>query len=145
MNVDYEIHPEKCLIFMRFTGAFTLADLKEAVQRLWTDTRYSRSYNGVVDLTDSNVKVARGDFQALVAFVVGQKETSEGRWAAVATSPLATACGLIYKRAISKRHTFEVFSTFEAAEAFMGVDLKEKPFFGRSGGTGETKNYGGIF
>lgn len=133
MNCHYEIYPEKRLIFMRYTGVFTLAELTDVARKLWTDKRYSKSYNGIIDLTDSRVSVGREDFQALIEFVVGHKHTSEGRWAAVATSPLATACGMIYKRAITKRHAFEVFSTFEAAGAFVGIDLEEKPFFGPAG------------
>lgn len=130
MNCHYEIYPEKRLIYMRYAGAFTLAELMDISRRLWSDKRYSKAYSGIVDLTDSKVSVGREDFQSLVEFVVGHKDTSEGRWAAVATSPLATACGMIYKRAIIKRHPFEVFSTFEAAGAFVGIDLGEKPFFG---------------
>ncbi len=129
MKCHYEIYPEKRLIFMRYEGAFTLAELTEIAKRLWADKRYSRAYHGVIDLTDVGVKVGREDFQALVELVSESKHTSEGRWAAVATSPLATACGMIYKRALAKRHTFEVFSTFEAAGSFVGVDLKEQPFF----------------
>lgn len=129
MKAHYEIHSEKRLIFMRFTGAFTLAELTDVVKRLWADELYSRAYNGVIDATDSNAAVSRADFQALVEFVSAHKSTSEGRWAAVATSPLATACGMIYKRVMAKRHTFEVFSTLEAAGAFMGVDLEGEAFF----------------
>lgn len=130
MNCHYEIYPERRLILMRYAGAFTLTQLTDIARKLWADKRYSKSYNGIIDLTDSGVKVAREDFQALVEFVAGNKHTSEGRWAAVATSPLATACGMIYKRAVAKRHSFEVFSTFEAAGAFVGIDLGEEPFFG---------------
>lgn len=129
MNCHYEIYPEKRLIFMRYAGQFTLAELTGSARKLWADKLYSKSYNGVIDLTDSRVWVGREDFQALVGFVAAHKHTSEGRWAAVATSPLATACGMIYKRAITKRHAFEVFSTFGAAGAFVGIDLEEKPFF----------------
>ncbi|MCX6955719.1 MAG: hypothetical protein NTV51_26545 [Verrucomicrobia bacterium] len=125
MKFDYEIYPEQKLILTRFSGAFTLEDLTGVAQRLWSDPRYSRSYGGVVDLTDTSVAVGRADFRALVDFVRRHKETSTGRWAAVAGSPLATACAIIYQRALAGRHTFEVFSTFEAAGQFLGVDLAE--------------------
>lgn len=129
MQFDYEIYPEKRLIVTRYAGAFTLADLTKVARRLWSDARYARSFNGVVDLTDMGVSVGRSDFQALMDFVREHKDTSEGRWAAVASSPLATACGLLYKRALAKRHTFDVFSTFEAAGAFVGADLSGEPLF----------------
>jgi hypothetical protein len=127
MKFDYEIYPEKNLIVTRYAGPWTLRDLKAMAEKLWADARYSRRYNGVVDLTDSKLSVARGDFQALLEFVRGHKDASEGRWAAVADSPLATAFGMIYKRALAGRHTFEVFSTFEAAGAFVGVEMQDAP------------------
>lgn len=124
MKFDYNILPQHRLIVTRFAGAFTLEDLTGIARRLWADPRYTRGYNGLADLTDMNLAVGRGDFRALVDFVRGQKDTSEGRWAAVTNSPLATACGLIYQRAMAARHPFEVYSTFEAAGAFVGVDLR---------------------
>ena len=53
------------------------------------------------------------------------------RWAAVAASPLATACGLIYRRALSSRHAFDVFSTREAACEFVGFQLGAGELFSR--------------
>lgn len=127
MKFDYGIYPEKQLIVTRYGGAWTLRDLQAMAEQLWSDARYVRSYNGVVDLTDMTLSVGQGDFRALLEFLRGHKNFSEGRWAAVAGSPLATACGLLYKRALATRHTFEVFSTFEAAGAFVGVDLEDRP------------------
>lgn len=127
MKFEYEIYPEKQLIVARYAGAWTLHELEAVAERLWSDQRYVRSYNGVVDLTDTTLSVGREDFRTLMEFLRGHKLTSEGRWAAVASSPLATACGLLYKRMLATRHTFEVFSTFEAAGAFVGVDWQDGP------------------
>lgn len=123
MFFDYEIYPEERIIVTRFAGRFTFADLSALSLRLWSDARYSRSYDGIVDLTDSTLGVARMDLQALIEFVRGHEKTSEGRWAAVTDSPIAAACSLIYQRGIMGRHTFEVFSTVEAAGWFLGVDF----------------------
>lgn len=123
MHFEYEIHPEERLIVTRYTGKFTLADLKAMSQRLWADARYSRSYDGVVDLTDLSLGVARADLQAMIEFVRGNEQASEGRWAAIASSPFATACSLIWQRGLVQRHSFEVFSTVEAAGSFLGVDF----------------------
>ena len=40
---------------------------------------------------------------------------------------LGSACGMLYKRMLADRHTFEVFSTFHTAGAFVGVELEEGP------------------
>lgn len=127
MKFDYKIYPEHTFIVLRLVGAFTLEELTKGVERLWSDPRYSRSYHGVIDLTDGTLAVGRLEFRALVDFVRGHKDTSTGRWAAVAGSPLAVACGMIYQRAVAGRHSFEVFSTFEAAGSFVGVDLRQGP------------------
>jgi hypothetical protein len=131
MTFDYEIYPEARIIVLRYAGQFTLGALKVFAQRLWADARYSRSFDGLVDLTDARLGVAREDFLALVEFVRGHEQTSLGRWAAITTSPLATACGLIYQRALARRHAFEVFATTEAAAWFLGVDLGNAPLLGK--------------
>lgn len=125
MKFDYKIYPDHSLIILRLTGAFTLEDLMTGARRLWADERYSRHYNGLIDLTDGTLTVGGGDFRALVEFVRGHKDTSTGRWAAVASTPFATAYGFLYQRALAGRHTFQVFSTFEAAGSFLGVDLQD--------------------
>ncbi len=85
----------------------------------------------MVDLTDANLGVSRADLLALVEFVRGHEQTSQGRWAAITSSPFATACGLIYQRALARRHAFEVFTTQEAAAWFLGVDFGDAPLLGK--------------
>lgn len=127
MHFEYEIYPAERIIVTRYTGKFTLADLTTMSRRLWSDARYSRAYDGIVDLTDSSLGVARADLQAIIEFVRGSSEASEGRWAAIANSPFATACGMIYQRGLVGKHSFEVFSTLEAAGWFLGVDFGASP------------------
>jgi hypothetical protein len=76
------------------------------------------------------VAVEIADFRALIDFVRGHARVSRGRWAAVAATPVATACGLVYKRAMAPGQTFEVFSTPEAACAFLGVRSEHGPAAG---------------
>lgn len=127
MEFTYDIFPAERLIVARYAGRFTFAELVATAERMWADPRYSRSFDGAVDLTDSAVGVGMDDFRALVNFLRDHKNTSQGRWAAVATSPLATACSLIYSRALASRHTFEVFATFPGASSFLGFDLGPGP------------------
>lgn len=130
MTFDYKIYPEHALIVTRLCGPATLEELMAMVKRLWEDERYSPRYNGIVDLTDVKLAVAQADLRAVVDFVRGHKSTSSGRWAAVTHSPIATACGMIYQRALRGRHVFEVFSTFEAAKLFIGVSGENGPMPG---------------
>jgi len=123
MTFHYDIHPEQRTIHLRYTGVFTLQDLTAAATLLWSDPRYSQAFDGIVDLTDGSLRVAQSDLRALIAFVLDHKCTSKGRWAAVTSSPFGVACALLYKHALSRRHMFEVFSTWEAACAFLEVKL----------------------
>lgn len=125
MKFAYDIFPEDRAIALRYAGKFTLAELLAAAGQLLGDERYSPEYDGLADLTQLAVGVEVGDFRALIEFVQGHARVSRGRWAAVASTPLATACGLVYKQAMAPRQTFEVFSTPEAACAFLGLRREE--------------------
>lgn len=127
MEFNYDIFPAERVITTRYAGRFTFANLMDTAEQLWADPRYSPHFDGVVDLTDTTLGVGMDDFRALVNFVRDHKKTSEGRWAAIAISPLPTACGLIYSRALAARHTFEVFATFAGASSFLGLDLGSGP------------------
>lgn len=121
MKFAYDIFPEARSISVRYAGKFTLAELLLTSRRLLEDERYAPEYDGLVDLTDLGLGVEIADFRTLINFVQGHARVSCGRWAAITATPLATACGLVYKRAMAPRQTFEVFSTPEAACAFIGV------------------------
>ncbi len=127
MVCEYEIFPEQRLVFLRFCGECTFVQLKSAVEQLWHDRRFSHAYNGLIDLTDTKVRISSSDFQALMGFVLGQKSKPQGRWAAVAASPLVTAFAMLYQRLARERHTFQVFSTFQRAAEFVGAGFGEDP------------------
>lgn len=120
MHFSYEIHPDRRVIVQRFAGQFSLADLLAAVRRLWADPLYSKSYDGIVDLSETSMGISMEDLRALIGFLQQRPETSTGRWGAVASSPLTTACAMIYRRAAAPRHQFEVFSSWAAACDFLG-------------------------
>jgi hypothetical protein len=121
MTFAYDIYPEARSISVRYEGKFTLAGLLETTARLLDDARYAPEYDGLVDLTDVGLGVEMTDLRALIGYVQAHARVSRGRWAAVTDAPLATACSLVYKRAMAPQQTFEVFSTAEAACAFLGV------------------------
>ena len=123
MTFLYDIFPEHRAVIVRYQGTFTLHDLTVCAETLWSDPRYSRSFDGLADISAASVHVAMNDFRPLVEFVRHNDRTSEGRWAAIATTPLATACGYIYQRALASRHSFEIFSTWEGACRFLKLDL----------------------
>ena len=95
--------------------------------RLWADPLYSKNYDGIVDLSATTVGISMEDLRALIGFLQENDQMSTGRWGAVVSSPLTTACAMIYQRALAPRHEFEVFATWEAACGFLGVALAPLP------------------
>lgn len=123
MTFSYEILPEKGTILLRCQGHFTFEQLRAGIERLWSDPRYRVDYDGIADLTDTSVGVSLSDLRALLDFLRNEARTSTGRWAAVAVSPLAAACAVLYQQACAQRHTCEVFSTWDAACRYLEVEL----------------------
>jgi len=122
MNVRYEILPEQRLILKRCKGEFTLLDLITSSRSIWSDPRYCKTFDGIIDLSKADCGFHIDDVRGLVDFFLTHENTSIGRWAAIASSPLVTAFALIYKRGLLDRHPFEVFSTWEAACKFLDLD-----------------------
>jgi hypothetical protein len=127
VNFTYDILPERRLIRQRFAGSTSLADVRAALRRLWADPLYSKNYDGIVDLSATTVGISMEDLRALIGFLQESDQMSTGRWGAVVSSPLTTACAMIYQRALAPRHEFEVFATWEAACGFLGVELAPLP------------------
>lgn len=123
MSFGYEIHPGKRAVVATFRGHFSRLALERAVQTLWGDARYRTDYVGIVDISHASVSIAIEDFRAIVEWVRRHERTSVARWAAVASTPYATACALLYQRALAGRQELQVFSTWDAACRFIEVDL----------------------
>lgn len=126
MTFDYEIYPDERMIVTRFKGRFTFAGLRDSVTVMWEDPRYSLNYDGIVDISDMSVGIAMADFRAMLDVVRHSAKISRGRWAAVATTPLAAACGMLYQRTVALRHPFEVFSTVEGVCSYLNVQWAGK-------------------
>jgi hypothetical protein len=124
VKFHYQIIPERRLILQRLAGPVSLPELRAATERLWADPAYSPDYDGIVDLSGANTaKVSIDDLRVLIDLMLRSRHTSTGRWCAVAAGPLTTACAMIYRQALAARHSLEIFSSWEAASRFLGVDL----------------------
>jgi len=121
MKFTYAIHPEHRVIFQRYEGRFTTSDLITATRQMWADPAYRRDYNGIADISDASFGLDIHDFGTFISFLAGREERSVGRWAVIALSPLATACGFIYKKAVGAQHKFDVFSSWDAACDFVNL------------------------
>lgn len=119
----YAIFPEKRLIVQRYVGAFSLAELQASAERLWADSGYSPSYDVLSDLTSASIGLSAAEARRFAEFVNSHPRKGEGRLAAVLSSPTETALALLFQRLVSARAQMEVFCTWEAACAYLAVEV----------------------
>lgn len=127
MHYGYTIDSSRRFIFQVFSGHFTVSEIIHCIQQLWADPLYSKTHNGIVDITGMSTGAVIDDLRPLIAFLKSSPNTSASRWAVITASPLTTAGSLVYKGAMSGQHAFEVFSTWESACAYMQIEQPRPP------------------
>jgi len=127
MHYGYTIDSGRRFIFQVYAGHFTVSEIIDCIQRLWADPLYSKTHNGIVDITKMSAGAVIDDLRPLIAFLKSSPHTSASRWAVITASPLATAGSLIYKSAMSGQHSFEIFSTWESACDYLQIDEPSPP------------------
>lgn len=111
------------LVATRLTGDVTYEDLIRWYEEIERDERFSKEFNGVSDMRRANMKLARGDMARLSDYVTERRLIS-GRWAILVEDAKVTALSMIYGRNADDVHELEVFSSEEAASAYLGVDIR---------------------
>lgn len=123
-DFSYKIFSEQRFILVRYFGTVSYDDVIQATEALWEDPMYSPEFNGIIDLSSIRVAASVKDLGKLVKFVRDPR-CSTGSWAAVFTEPKATALGMLYKATRGLRHSLHLFSSWEAACDYHGVDYPE--------------------
>lgn len=120
MKFSYAIDPQRRMIFQSYSGRFTVTQVISCIRQLWDDPAYDRTFHGIADLTKMETGAGIEDLHTLLDFLrASDARTSIARWAFVADSPLITACSLFYKQHMRSIHQIDVFSTWEAAGAWL--------------------------
>lgn len=119
---SYNIIPEKRLAILRFNGSVSVADVTEATEQVWADSRYDPSYNGIVSLEGVTTRAKVEDLKQLLDLLENE-HTSTGFWAAILTEPKPMALALIFKAVFQGALRLEVVSSWEAACRFLQIDL----------------------
>lgn len=127
MKFSYAIDAQRRMIFQRYEGACSLALMIACTRRLLADPAYSKLFDGYIDLTKARPEVTLEDLHAFIAFLRGQSQLGEGRYAAVTTSPVITAMGVLYQRTMARHHAFAVFSSHEAAAEYLSLQSPVPP------------------
>lgn len=120
MRFDYAIDENRRMIFIEFSGPFSPEAFIGCIERLWSDPAYRRDYDGIADISEVESSYTLTDLQRVIGFLKKNPRTNTSRWAVITASPLAAACSYVYQRSMASVHRLEVFSTWEAAAAFIG-------------------------
>lgn len=120
MRSAYIIDEDRRTIVIRFAGPFDAGQFIACIERLWADPAYDREFEGIADITEVEPTYTVQDAQRLIAFLKENPMTNTARWAVITASPVAVAMSYIYQRAMASVHHIEVFSTWEAAGAYIG-------------------------
>jgi len=127
MSYGHSIDPGRRFIYQVYEGYFPVALVIACTKRLWADPAYSNSYHGIVDVSRMTTDGGITEIQTLISFLRTQPATATVRWAAITTSPVLTAASMLYRTAMSGRHTLEILATWESASNALQIDLLSPP------------------
>jgi hypothetical protein len=115
--------PNSRLIVTRFFGPIDYEDVLEWLDTASLDARFSREFDGVVDLRKARLTSFRIEKARLLAKHVIDLDFTQGSWAVLADRPAETAFSMLYTSVANQHHPVEVFSSVDAAANFLGKDL----------------------
>ena len=122
MKFSYAIDPDRRMIFQRYEGQCSVTEIMASIRVLWADPAYCKTYDGYIDLLRMTAGFSFEDLNVFLSFMRENKEVGTGRYAAITTSPIVTACGMLYQKAMAHHHAFAVFSSPEAARSFLKLE-----------------------
>ncbi len=122
MDFNYKIFSDDRLVSFRCAGPVTLEFAKESYLNLSRDAAFDPSFDGIGDWRGITTTMTPEEAKQLAHLVVDMK-LSSGRWAGLVSSPMITALATIYKNAVKRQHTLELFTTIEGASDYLGRDV----------------------
>ncbi len=111
------------LVVARFQGAIDFDDVMAWLESLHDMPDYHPAYMAVVDMRAISLKQSRAEKAEELARYMVDTHLSTGRWAVIVSGPVATALSVLYQTIASAQHPIGIFSTRDAAAAFLGCDL----------------------
>jgi len=119
--LTYRIHIdlERKRITLRLDGLVDEAALRDAIRATWAHADYDSTFDGLLDLRHAVIRIAASDVYGLVTMIRGSEQHLRGRFAFVSTHPFATAMSMLYEYRSHAERQVAVFSSLEAAEAWM--------------------------
>lgn len=121
----YEIFPDRRLLFLRYFGETRVTDMMEVAHKIWGDPRYDPTFDGIVDFREAKFVSSPEEISAISQYFLNAAEASRGRAAIIASAPMETALNLFFAKLMRGRNHLQIFSTWRAACAFVGADLRD--------------------
>ncbi len=125
MAASYLILPEKNLIIGKFSGSTGADDIKGLLMQIWSDPLFDRAFHMVMDFTRAALKIGMAEVTMLCDSIMSVADGVMGSAAIIASGPVGTALAMLFSKGISLITPSGVFSTWDAALNFLGVDLPE--------------------
>lgn len=117
-----QIYPEQSLVVTHFSGPVTIEEIKKANLEIAKNPNYSKLFDGVSDFRFAQADFA--DYELLEFRKSAVKsDFNRGAWCLLASSPIETAMSMIFANKV-QNHPIKVFSTVNAASAYLHKDLK---------------------
>jgi hypothetical protein len=118
---EYDISPEKRLIYVVYFGSVTLRSVTQSSRKIWEDPLYDADYRAILDFRKSLLELSPDEMPQLIEFFKSAGSNLRGRLAVVIDQPSGTAFSLMFKQDMQGTTAIEVFSTLEAARKFVGL------------------------
>ena len=107
MDFQYTIYPEKKFIKERLTGVVILADLINALKKIYSDPQWLPQYNCIVDLRRAELELRYQDIRNLIEFQKQYPRAIRGQRAFIADNDKNFGIMRMY-HALSSELGFEV-------------------------------------
>ena len=127
MPCEYSIYPGQSLVIERFTGITVREEFEAMVREIWKEPGWHKKMNILMDFRVSAMAYTPEDIKKLSQFFIASPDATEGRGAFLVSTPFETALSELFEQFISAHNRVATFSTWEAATAFLGVNMKD-PF-----------------
>ncbi len=126
MAFQYTILTDQRLILARFEGPASLEEFKASAPLICSDSRYTRDFDGLLDLTEVKVSIDLSEVWDLVRFTEANRKEGYGKWAVIVTTPVATAFAMVYRQRAEPALPFLLFSTYEGAADYLEKIIDKK-------------------
>jgi hypothetical protein len=119
--LEYAILPCDRLILERLSGPISYQDIVSLTEKVWSDEKYDKSYDGIVDIRHASLDMTRANLELFARLILASESASEGRVAVISTKPVETALSYLLADRLTEGAALSVFSTWEAVVGHLGL------------------------